>query len=393
MKRLSALLMVLAMLFACAASAEEMELYQLWTGEGDIPLTEPESLIHTEKIETTVIIEQLKELDYGHNVFLHGISIAEYKGALVATFGINPNGENMHGERCYARWSYDGGQTWGDLHCFESSNPTLPHTSHGSLLVHEEKLYAYVPATNFKGNNMTDIWLYDDASASWIHQGFIRNLWPSSPVAKMADGNYIVGGGALRAPSVAVSINGDPTQWKIVRLPYASTGFQEVGLVVQGDTVMALVRPEQLMVPDSFGVAEKRGSIMVTTSLDYGKTFSKTMQSNIYSSKSEICGGTLSDGRPFAIFNMEVASPTGYKPARLRLLMAVGDPGTTTFNRLYCIKESSNPLSYPYTIEKDGVLYVAYSELIPIADHTINADRMPNSNDVKLMKIPLECIP
>lgn len=379
-------------MFSGLALAECDEPYSLWSGMEEPDFVAPPLISSPEQIEITVITDQLKDLDYGHNVFLHGLSIAEYNDALVVTYAINPNGENIHGERCWALWSYDDGATWENFYCFESINDSLPHTSHGSLLVDNGVLYAFVPCTNFSGQATTAVWRYVDEDNTWQYFSKIGQFFPSSPVVKMADGNFIVGGGT-GGPKVAITQDGDLSAWKTVRIPYATFGFGEVGIIAQEDIVEVLIRPEKFTVKDPFGIAETRGTIMTSRSFDYGKTFEKAQQSTIYSSKSEICGGVLSDGRPYAIFNMSIEYPSAYKPARMRFLLAVGEPGETTFNRLYTLLEAENPISYPYAIEKDGCLYIAYSELIPIAMHTKSPDVIPNSNNAMLMKVPIDCIP
>lgn len=374
------------------------EEHALWTSPELPDFTNPPRLCAPEELELSIITDQLRELGYDHNVFLHGLSIADYKGALVVTYAINPTSENVPGERCWARWSYDGGKTWGNDHCFESHNPAVDSTSHGSLVVDDGKLYALVPALDFRGVCSTGVWQYQDEGNTWVCVADIPGLFPSSPVVRMEDGNFIVGGSCHTpgskhgGPGIAVTHDGDLTNWTARRLPNSDAGFGEVGLVAQGNRVQALIRPEILLAPDRYGIAEKRGSIMSSISEDYGQSFTPATQSNIYCSKAEVCGGVLSDGRPFAIFNMSIEKPANYKPSRLRFLMAVGDAGQTTFNRLYTLLESSNPLSYPYTMEKDGVLYIAYSELLPMADHKVSPDDMPNSNNAMLMRIPVRCI-
>ena len=106
------------------------------------------------------------------------------------------------------------------------------------------------------------------------------------------------------------------------------------------------------------------GVAWVSTSDDYGRTWSKAQPSNLPMPRAKAYLGKLSTGQLFLLSNLN---------NRDTLVISVSRPGETTLSRMWRIRHGkSDPprfsghakgkqWSYPYGYEHDGKLYVVYS--------------------------------
>ena len=103
---------------------------------------------------------------------------------------------------------------------------------------------------------------------------------------------------------------------------------------------------------------------------------------------SKPCSGVLSNGQRYLICSTTADGGNRRSP----LTIAVSKPGENTFSKVFVIRHAvfedgsgeSDPdaaLSYPYTTEHQGKLYVGYSN---------NGERRGNNNSAELAVIPID---
>jgi hypothetical protein len=195
----------------------------------------------------------------------------------------------------------------------------------------------------------------------------IPDFWPLQQAQRMQNGNYVMSGinGNWQA-AVAISNGEDVTSWKVITLPHAEgTAFTECNCITDGDKITVYVRNERPT--DTLCITAG-----VTYSYDCGETWSEIRESDLCAVTSKICSGKLSTGEKYVITN----SLKGANYSRGALTVALTGRGGDIFNRTWLIRdrsiprelqavyhesEANNGLSYPYAIEKDGLLYVSYS--------------------------------
>ena len=126
---------------------------------------------------------------------------------------------------------------------------------------------------------------------------------------------------------------------------------------------------------------------LVAVSDDYGRTWTKSLPSNLPMATSKPYTGTLSTGQRYLVCT--TTADTGGR--RAPLTIAVGRAGENGFRKIYRIRNaesSAGPgesnarasLSYPYAVEHDGQLYVGYSN---------SGGRRGNHNGAELAIIPV----
>lgn len=354
---------------------------KLWNGAKAPNYMDPPQI---EGVEYYPILETEKEL--GSKFFIHGIAVEAYKGALFTTWAYNPIRENSKGEMCVGKISRDGGKTWGES--FEIKAHTEGRSaSHGSLFVHEGRLWAFIAAGEFwpaeKFAEWNDDWInwqvdmelhvYNDETGEFDFVSVCaENFWPLSHPEVCANGNIVMGGLGRGRSRIAVCKGGDMTKWEVYApaLSPENASFSETTQFTQGDTVTIVTRNDNILRPDPITeIAEGRLYLGTAISHDGGNTFSACEESDILASSTKPFAGVLKDGRPYLLFNQTIE----YNRARWRLLLAVGDKGSTQFNKLYKVDFKVGALSYPFAVESDGKLYAVYSSSIgPTVDFNKN---------------------
>jgi hypothetical protein len=171
----------------------------------------------------------------------------------------------------------------------------------------------------------------------------------------MKNGSLITGGQDKDGfPVVAISRGNDVTKWDTVSIPFPSRlapSFAETTVEIHEQNALAVIRGG-------------RGVAWVSTSSDYGRTWTQAVESNLPMPRSKAYLGRLSSGELYLVSNFG---------NRDTLVISVGTPGTATLNQMYRIRHGkSEPprfpghakgkqWSYPYGYEHDGNLYVVYS--------------------------------
>jgi hypothetical protein len=131
-------------------------------------------------------------------------------------------------------------------------------------------------------------------------------------------------------------------------------------------------------------------------SQDYGKTWYPTEISNLPMATSKPAAGVLSTGQRYLVCT--TARSNGKK--RNPLTIAVSRPGESLFSKVFVIRHAefpdgpgeSNPrasLSYPYSVEHNGRLYIGYSNNGGNAGRTGEGRELWNNNSAELAVIPI----
>ncbi len=305
-----------------------------------------------------------------------GVGLAWHKGRLYASYGYNKGDENTPTEEAHVRVSQDGGKTWGPPVVMDHGEGNLG-VSHGVFLSQGGRLWAYMGAfyDNFQRTH-TRAYVLDETTGQWQTKGMVigEGFWPMQEPQKMDDGNWIISGirtakgYALSGdpPAVAISHGDDLTKWDLVVLPVdprLRSVWGESTVIVKGRQITNLSR---------FG---GKPLALISTSEDYGRTWSTSLPSNLPMATSKPYAGTLSTGQRYLVCT--TTADTGGK--RSPLTIAVSRPGEAIFSKVFVIRRSVFPgspgvsseraeFSYPYAIEHEGKLYVGYTHKSHVAN-------------------------
>jgi len=293
--------------------------------------------------------------------FQHGVAICWHDGKLHAFYAVNRIEENGPEEECHFVTSNDGGETW----C-----PPLPLVrqpiSHGVFLSHDGNLWAFNGIFNVTMKNGVDCIITKNGRVC----GRINNFWPCQEPQRMSNGSWImaglhVTGAEINPPVVAISRGLDFTTWDRVEIPCNLPGpmWGECSVVVDNNMVILGSR---------YGREER---ILLSGSGNFGRNWEELFPGQKMSS-SKFYAGNLSDGRSYLIGNFEPNS---------RKALSISVYGS----KPKVLIDGSSGKSYPYAVEYEGSLYVAYSDN---EGRTANPEdkRTWNNNAIKLMVIPLE---
>jgi hypothetical protein len=375
--------LAMAILLLIPPVAQGADVFPLWTPKSPVPSTE--AMKKLKRTRFHIIQDRVPERD-GYN-WLHGVALAFHKSQLYSSFGHNTGSENTAGEEANGRISLDLGKSW--LPRFQmdhGSEPTLA-VSHGVFLSEGNRLWAFHGAfyRNMEGIH-TRAYLLDDVSGEWEKKGSIieEGFWPMQEPQELDNGHWIMAGlkviegigGANNPAAVALCDGSNFEDWKLVDIPRPSTlpMWGESTVIHQGKRVLCIAR-------------YRKPIALVSESNDFGETWSETRLSNLPMSASKPYAGRLSTGHCYLIGN--ISDNSGNK--RAPLTIALSKPGTMQFNRVFSIREAqfrgpgesheNAALAYPYAVEHNKHLYVAYSN---------NGGRGANRNSAELAVISIE---
>ena len=346
---------------AAAEAAEKhtppkLEIYPLWSGE-PIPKN-PEDIPFAEDLEHQTL-HDARTHDYK---FLHGAAIIDYEGTLFANWANSPKNENQQFETLQGRRSTDGGKSWSEVEMIGPGFEGPERHSHGVFMEHKGRLWTFAarfgkgtPGRRFPGL-CAEAFVLNKETDQWDSKGIVMtNCWPYDEPVRMTNGNFITGGQDKDGlPVVAISRHDDVTKWDSVLIPYdrrLQPSFAETTVQTHGDRVIAVIRGGG-------------GFAWVSTSDDFGRTWSKAGPSNLPMPRAKAYFGRLSTGQLYLISNFE---------NRDTLVVSVGRPGENTLSSMWRIRHGksepprfsgaakSKQWSYPYGYEHDGKLYIVYS--------------------------------
>ncbi len=298
-----------------------------------------------------------------------GVGLAWHKGKLYASYGFNTGEENPPTEEAHVRVSSDGGMSWARPVVMDPGEGNLG-VSHGVFLSQGGNLWAFMGAfyDRFQRTH-TRAYKLDETTNSWKPHGVVvpDGFWPMQEPQKMADGNWIMAGARISngysvkgdLPAVAISKGDDFTRWEMVVIAPA----QGVGIIWGESTV--LVEDKRILNISRYG---KKALALVSVSEDNGRTWTPSAPSNLPMATSKPYSGILSTGQRYLVCT--TTADTG--ESRSPLTIAVSKPGESVFSRVFLVRRSifdgtpgvSHPkadFSYPYAVERDGNLYIAYT--------------------------------
>ena len=337
-------------------SLPKKEIFPLWSG-GRIPAN-PDEILFPEGIKHSTL-HDARTHDYK---FLHGAAIIYHKETFFANWANSPKNENQQFETLQGRRSKDGGKAWSAVEMVAPGFEGEERHSHGVYLKHEGRLWTFAarfgkgaPGRKFAGL-CAEAFVLNEENDRWESKGIVmNNCWPYDEPVRMSNGSFITGGQDKDGlPVVAISRGDDVMQWDSILIPYDSKlkpSFAETTVTTHENQVIAVIR-------GGGGVA------WVSTSDDYGRTWSKAIPSNLPMPRAKAYLGRLSTGQLYLVSN--------YKN-RDTLVVSVGKPGEGTLSSMWRVRHGksepprfpgaakSKQWSYPYGYEHDGKLYIVYS--------------------------------
>jgi hypothetical protein len=303
--------------------------------------------------------------------FLHEPRLAHDGRALYVNFSNAPKLESEPAQVMRGRRSADGGRTWSAVEVVAGgfADGRRRHET-APLLAREDGVWALVGRYDFGSKSALgmEIWrehpatkLFAPVSDGLVAPGFVPFVAPQ----RLANGCWIVGGHLDRVTRAAVAVSDGPDllRWRVVPLQNdIHPGFPETALVVQGDDVLAIVRPPAK--PDS--------SALAAVSRDGGLSFTKLLPTALPMEESKPFAGKLADGRSYLIWNhgkerrneLWIATTA---PGRLypfeRVWRLVGGHPSALPDDLAAIGETgpAHNWAYPEAVERDGTLHVVFS--------------------------------
>ena len=383
---------LLACLFACAALAHaDTNAASLWSG-GPVPKTADTPVL----AGTEFRVIKPYEFDKDGYRFLHGVALAWHAGKLYASFGHNTGGENTDTEEARVRVSEDGGQTWGAVTTIDDGDEPGVGVSHGVFLSHAGRLWAFHGAYSGTLEKVhTRAYILDEGTGAWERKGTVLEggFWPLQEPLRMDDGNWIMAGisvGKGNPAAVAISHGKDFTTWDLVVIPKPADlkMWGESAVFLDGKRVVNIARCDG-----------KQPEALVAVSEDFGRTWSESRPTNLPMAASKPYAGTLSTGQRYLVCSTTADGGNRRSP----LTIAVSRFKEDTFSKIFVIRHArfsegpgeSNPkcaLSYPYAIERDGKLYVGYSNSGGGIGRKGEGRQLWNNNSAELAIIPLDAL-
>lgn len=331
-----------------------MSMYKVWKNEVNLPKVSELKKVRAERI-TIKPFEPEKD---GY-VFLHGVALAEFKGRMYCAWAHNKIQENSDDEEVNYAVSDDNGKTWSE--CIKGNmNPEDGvAVSHGVFLIHEEKLYFFAP--QFIGQLGTEmmkmsVYVFDEANEKFRHINVAMNerFWPMCEPVLMENGNYIMPGiyvasnyrSADNAAAVAISHGSDILHWDMVKIQRTEDVrvWGECCITANGSHIKMYCREHS-----------GKYKALYSESFDFGQNWSVMDLSDLPMIDSKPYSGTLSTGQRYLI-----CSCAKDIKERNPLTIALTEKGEEKFSKILII-DNGIMLSYPYAIESNNKLYVAYS--------------------------------
>ena len=265
-------------------------------------------------------------------------------------------------------WSKDHGETWGPIETIAEAEPgsglhmvpAVFYEDHGQILALVTTMSAHDRPTGYVCLE------YIDGKWTRLYEKQDLVLFNTNPVA-LPDGTWISAGrmsshigGLPLIPVVMKTRPEHPMDWEIIPLsgPWNYNvfplDFPETTILPGGSRLTAITRNDH-------------GKAQVFESYDFGRTWSSPVNSQLPIGASKLCGGQLSDGRQYLIYNERI--PAG---GRERLVIALRSDSDHAFEHVLTLRcgqdaeLSGGPWwHYPCACEQDGYLFVSCTSSAP----------------------------
>jgi hypothetical protein len=299
--------------------------------------------------------------------YLHESSITFHNGAFEVVWANHREREiNTVNELIRGKSSQDG-LTWTVAETVVEA-PTSGSASfnHPVITSVDGKLYGFFTRWDDEQPS-TEIFIRDDATRKWTTTGaLIPSFVPFRAPMKLTNGNWLIGGESFwYEAAVAISDGDDFTSWRMVMLPRPESielMFPETTILQRGERLIAICRPKHL----------NRAPVAVSD--NYGETWTTLELSNFPLENAKPYCAKLSNGQQILV--------TGNaEEGRTLMTIAATRPGGEKFERIWKLRHQKHPRvrffggwgegsrvgqatewSYPSVIEKDGNVYISYTQ-------------------------------
>lgn len=354
----------------------------LWAGQTPFP-----SASELQPIEGTRFhVIQPNEPDKDRFHWLHGVAIIWHQGKLFASFGRNAGKENTASEIAQWTTSDDGGATWRTPKLIDDGGEKFA-VSHGVFYSNGESLWSFHGAFHGKLQDVhTQAYEWQPNDEHWIYRGVVAKdgFWPMQEPLPANSSRLIMSGFRItpdqgHPAAEAIGNTRDLKSWQLRTISNAAKPemWGESTVFRAGDRWVNIARWKQPFA-------------LVSYSDDHGDTWTMpSTPTNMPMAASKPYTGVLSTGHPYLIGSMSRDGGNRRSP----LTIAIGKPGEATFSHVYMIRDAIHDdpgestanarLSYPYAVEYEGQLYVAYSN---------DGGRGGNRNSAELAIVPIEAL-
>ena len=327
----------------------------------------------------------------GEYQYLHETGLEWFGGRLFAGWSNAARDESAPDKKIRGKYSDNGGKTWSEAFTMAPESEGDERREYANLALVDGDLWLFTTRIHsgwsFADPKLEGFVLEDDAR-EWSYQGILTDdgFVATDKPKQMDNGRWIIAGMRKRYEDdtrigenrIAISEPGDVTSLKVSGIPHPENmRFPFVSFIMDGSEITAIMRNSK----DTF--------VKLSTSSDYGETWTMAEKTNLPSVAMKPFAGKLSTGQRYFI--------TGYPrergdSTRHALVIYVSEPGEEKFSKVWRISRGKpyamrfegrgkgpgpSQWSYPKAVEHDGRLYVIYTV---------------NKEDAEMAVIPIEAL-
>lgn len=375
---------LLLALITALAPAVGGEVVELW--DPAVPFPESHSHISPVPYATYSVVQ---EGVTGVSQYLHEAGL-EWHGDLLYTGWSNSRRDESAIDKMIAgRYSRDGGRTWSELVTLAPEVPGRDRREYAAFASHGGRLWLFTTRIH-SGWSFADprleLFVMGDNPDTWEYRGIVLedNFVATDKPRRLDNGRWILAGMYKDSTSgrrigrnrIAISEPDDFTRWTVTGVEHPEgMRFPFVSFMIEGADITAILRNSR----DTFA--------MVSTSSDFGATWTPARMTNVPMTGVKPFAGVLSTGQRYLIACTPIEPGNHLREA---LTIMVSAPGERSFSRIWRISRGRpHPMrfegrgkgpgpgqwSYPKAVEHGGNLYVIYTvnkedaemAIIPIA--------------------------
>jgi len=359
-----------AALLTTPAGATSADIVPLW--DPAVPFPETHSDIPPVPFATYSVVQTGEA---GVSQYLHEAGIEWFGDLLYTGWSSARRDESATDKMIAGRYSRDGGRTWSERVTIAPEVPGRDRREYAAFAEHEGRLWLFTTRIHSGwefAEPRLELFVMGDSPEVWDYRGIVLedNFVATDKPRRLDNGRWILAGmykdtttgRRIGRNRIALSAPNDLTRWTVSGIEHPEgMRFPFVSLIVEGRHLTAILRNSL----DTFA--------MVSTSADYGETWTPAQLTNIPMTGVKPFAGVLSTGQRFL-----VACTPAERGNHLReaLTLLVSEPGQPQFSRIWRISRGRpHPMrfegrgkgpgpgqwSYPKAVEHDGNLYVIYT--------------------------------